>query len=59
MTKQSKKKKKTLYYLDRKTAKIPALSSGNANKHKFLTDKNALPEKELLEKATAIKRFQY
>ena len=58
MTKQSKKKK-ALYYLDRKTAKIPALSSGNANKHKFLTDKDALLEKDLLEKATAIKRFQY
>ena len=26
---------------------------------KFLTDKDVLPEKELLEKATALKRFEY
>ena len=26
---------------------------------KFLTDKDVLPEKELLEKTTALKRFEY
>ena len=26
---------------------------------KFLTDKDVLPEKELLEKATVLKRFEY
>ena len=43
--------------LDRQTAKISALSSGNISKYKFLTGKDVLPEKDLLEKAAAIKRF--
>ena len=47
------------YNLDRQTAKISTLSSGNASKYEFLTGKDALPEKELLEKAAAIKRFEY
>ena len=45
------------YHLDRQTAKISALSSRIVSKYKFLTDKDVLPEKELLEKAAAIKRF--
>ena len=50
---------KALYTLDKQTAKNSALSSGNADKHKFLTGKEALPEKGLLEKAATIKRFEY
>ena len=42
---------KAQYVLDRQTAKISALSSGNVSKYEFLTDKDVLPEKNLLEKA--------
>ena len=45
--------------LDRPTVKISALSSGNASKYKFLTGKDVLPEKHLLEKSATIKRFGY
>ena len=45
--------------LDRQTAKISASSSGNVSKYGFLTGKEVLPEKDLLEKAEAIKRFEY
>ena len=45
--------------LDRQTAKIFALSSENVTKWEFLTGKNVLPEKVLLEKAAMIKRFKY
>ena len=34
------------YDLDRQTAKISALSSGNIGKYEFLTGKNVLPEKK-------------
>ena len=37
---------------------ISALSSGNVSKYEFLTDKDVLPETELSEKATALKRFE-
>ena len=37
--------------LDRKTAKIFALLSGNVGKYEFLIRKYVLPEKDLLEKA--------
>ena len=47
------------YILVRKTANISALSSGNANKYEFLTGKDIIPEKHLLEKAATVKRFQY
>ena len=47
------------YNLDRKTGEISALSSGNVSKYEFLTGKNVLHEKDLLEKAGAIKRFEY
>ena len=36
-----------------------ALSSGNVCKYEFLTDKNVLLEKDLLDKAATIKRFEY
>ena len=45
--------------LDRQTAKISALSLGNVSKYEFLTDKDVLPEKGLLEKTAAKKRFEY
>ena len=41
------------------TAKISSLSSANVNRYEFLTDKDVLLEKELLEEAAAIKRFEY
>ena len=50
---------KAQYNLDRKTAKICTLSSGNNSKHEFLTGKDVLPEKGLLEKAATLKRFEY
>ena len=45
--------------LDKQTAKISALSSGNVSKNKRFTGKEVLPEKDLLEKAAVIKRFHY
>ena len=36
------------YNLDRQTAKISALSSGNIGKYEFVTGKDVLPEKNLL-----------
>ena len=48
---------KVQYDLDRQTAKIYTLSSGNVSKYDFLTGKDVLPEKDLLEKAALIKRF--
>ena len=50
---------KAQYNVDRKTAKISALSSGNVSKYGFLTGKDALPEKDLLEKAATIKNLEY
>ena len=47
------------YDLDRKMAKVSALSSGHVDKYKLLTRKYVLLEKDLLEKAAAIKRFEY
>ena len=35
------------------------MSSGNASKFEFLTGKDVLSEKDLLQKAAAIKRFEY
>ena len=49
--------KKAQYSLDRQTANISALSSGNVSKYEFLTQKDILPEKDLLEKAATFKRF--
>ena len=50
---------KDQYNLDRQTAKISALSLENARKCEFLTGRDVLLEKDLLEKAVAIKRFEY
>ena len=37
------KQNKAQYNLDRQTAKISVLSSGNVSKHEFLTGKDVLP----------------
>ena len=50
--------KKAQYNLDRHTAKLSALSSGNISKYEFLTGKYVLPEKDMLEKAATMKRFE-
>ena len=50
---------KAQFNLDRQTAKISALSTGNVSKYKFLTGKVVLPGKDLLEKAATMKRFKY
>ena len=60
--KQSKTKSsktKAQHNLDKGIAKIYALSSRKVSKYEFLTGKYVLPEKDLLEKAAAIKRFEY
>ena len=49
---------KAKYNLDRHIAKISALPSRNAIKNEFLTRKDFLPEKYLLEKAAKIKRSE-
>lgn len=46
---------KTGHNLERQTAKNFALPLRNVNKYEFLTQKDVLTEKELLEKAEAIK----
>ena len=38
---------------------MSALSSGNFSKYEFLTGKDVLPEKDLLEKAATMKRYEY
>ena len=43
---------KAQYILDRQTAKISALSSGNVSEYEFLTDEDVLPEEDLLEKTS-------
>ena len=53
------KQNKAQYNLDRQTATISALSSGNVNKYEFLTAKDVLSGKVLLEKTVEIKRFKY
>ena len=53
------KQNKAQYNLEKQTAKISALSSLNFSKYEFLTSKGVLSEKDLLEKAAAIKRFEY
>ena len=50
---------KTQYDLDMQASKVLALSSGNVGKYDFLTGKDVLPQKGLLEKRFAIKRFEY
>ena len=48
---------KAQYDLDRRTAKSSALSSGNVSKDEFLTGKDVLSEKDLLEKAATVKKM--
>ena len=43
--------------LDKETAKISTLLSGNVNKYELLTGDDLLPETGLLEKADTIKKF--
>ena len=50
---------KAQYNLDRQTAKISGLLSGSVSKQEFLTGRDVLPEKDLLGKAAALKRFEY
>ena len=47
--------KKAQHVLDRQTAKIFVLSSGNVGKTEFSTGNDALPEKELLKKVAEAK----
>ena len=51
-------KNKAQYDLDQQTTKISALSSGNVCKNNFLSGKDVLPVKNLLDKAVVIKRFE-
>ena len=44
---------------DLQTAKISALSSGKVSKYGFFTSKDFFPEKALLEKVAALRRFEY
>ena len=50
---------KAQYNLDRKTSKISVLSSRNTSKYEFLTGKDVLAEKHVLEKAAKIKILEY
>ena len=50
---------KVQYNLDRQTVKISYLSSGNISKYKFLIGEDLLPEKDLLDKVAALKKFAY
>ena len=56
---QMEQKKKTPYDLDRQTAMILALSSGNVCKYEFWTGNDVLPEEDLLEIAAKMKIFEY
>ena len=50
---------KAQYDLDTQTAKITALSSRNVSKYESLTGKDVFAGKDLVEKAAALKRFEY
>ena len=50
---------KARYDLNRQTAKMSALSLWNVSKYEFLTGKDILQYKDLLEKAAIMKRFEY
>ena len=56
LTKSSKTK---LNIIQTEKLKISALSSGNVSKYEFLTGIYVLPQKDLLEKATTMKRLEY
>ena len=53
------KQNKAQYNLDKQTIKISAISSANVSKYEFLTSKDVLHEKDLLEKAAKMKRFEH
>ena len=50
---------KAQYDLDRQAAKISDLSPVNVSKYEFLTGEDVLHEKEWVEKAATMKRFEY
>ena len=50
---------KAQYNLDRKTAKISALSWRNVSEYEFLTSKDVLPEKDPLGKTAELEIFEY
>ena len=50
---------KAQYNLDRQTAKISALSSGNVGKYEYFTGQDVLPEKYLLEKVAKLKMYKF
>ena len=50
------KPQKAQYNLDRKFAKLSASLLGYVGKYEFSTDEDVLPEKDLLQKASAIDR---
>ena len=50
---------KAQYNLDGQTVKISAILSGNVRKYEFLTVKDILPEKDMLEKAATVIRLEY
>ena len=53
------KQNRAQYDLDRQNSKIYALSSTSVSKYVFMTCRDVLPEKDLLEKAAIEKRFEY
>ena len=55
----TKQQSKVQYDLDRQTSNISALSSVNVGKYEFLTGEDFLLEKDFLEIAPTIKRFEY
>ena len=50
---------KAQYNLDKGTAKVSALLSRNVSKYEFLTGKDVVPEKNLLQQAATIKGFEH
>ena len=50
---------KAQYDLDRQIAEVSAWSSGNISQYEVLTGKDVFLEKDLLEKAVAMKWFEY
>ena len=50
---------KAQYNLDREIVKISAWSSRNVSKYEFVSSKDVLSEKDLLEKAATMKRSEY
>ena len=53
------KQNKVQYDLNRQATNISALSSRNVSKYESLNAEDVLLEKDLLEKAAALKRFEY